>query len=592
MLCLYSILVAVLLAQHVRGQELPIDEEGSGYEPPKNATPSLVDDYVNCPPIDGENPERSMMGEVDSDYSYDYYDTGKSDDSDSEENVTVDAKLAIPGNTVADDDDNASGDGELVSGTFKLIKSPNIYSLPESEPAEARFAAFVEEHPEEIVLTSQNYPQPYPNAVNSFENFTVTGGIGVQITIHSLDLDHETDFLYIRGGSTNDEDEKGPVLTGTIKEPIQFLIAHTTTFTVHFVSQHSETEEQTHTGFRLTYAPFGTVVSPTTPSTTEMIVPRDELQWHRKEISISRTMMASVETWPLIKNALVNATNAFIEQRQLKYKPCRFEDIRLLAQKCPDNWPNYEECVSLEFAIPLRPIVATIDEESEGFGLDGRSKIAGKGFIPLTTTEEPVAEYQLTIENLEQMWVDFGAMELAEVGVEVYQIPENASVLLIWIAISLCVLAAFIFVLYSIWKIDFFKDYRRISGLSRETQDEDRNELKKKEFDISMFPSPHQIVPSLFPTGDPYSEPNPQYAYDNSTMNPWPEDTHDDSFNAFDKNPAPVKRIQQPQAFEPLSSFECSPGVVDFNEMSESRSPRRSRTNPFLPSNNQLNARP
>ncbi|XP_053692441.1 uncharacterized protein LOC128740891 [Sabethes cyaneus] len=596
---------AILLAHLVRGQELMIEQEGSGFELPQNATPSLVYDYVNCPPADGENPERSMMGEAeDVDYSYDYYDilgaSNKSEINDSGENVTIDdeqlqgeLEAIISQNSTVEEENDASGDGDLILGTFKLIKSPNIYSLPDSELPEVRFSAFTEEHPEEVILTSENYPQPYPKVVNSYENFTVTGGIGVQVTIHNLDLDHESDFLYIRGGSTNDKDEKGPVLTGTIKEPIQFLIAHTTTFSVHFVSQHAETEEQTHAGYRLTYAPFGTVVSPTTPSTTEMIVPRDELQWLRKEISISRTMMASVETWPLIKNALVNASNAFIEQRQLKYQFARVEDIRILAQKCPDTWPNYEECVSLEFAIPLRPLVAVLEEDSEGFGLDGKAKIRGRGFISLTTTEEPVQEYQLTVDNLEQMWTDFGAMALAEVGVEVYQMPENESVLLIWIAISLCVLAAFIFVLYSIWKIDFFKDYRRISRLSREPQDDDRNELKKKEFDISMFPSPHQIVPSLFPTGDPYGEQNPQYAYDNSTMNPWQEETHEGQFNAFEKNPPPpMKRMQQPQAFEPLSPFEYSPGVVDFNEIPESRSPRRSRINPFLPHDNQLDSRP
>lgn len=115
----------------------------------------------------------------------------------------------------------------------------------------------------------------------------------------------------------------------------------------------------------------------------------------------------------------------------------------------------------MEFAVPLRPIVV-IEEESEGFGLDPKRKLAlGKGFIPLTTTEEPEAEYQLAKGNLERMWDEFGAIGLAEVGIEVYKMPENAAVLLIWIAISVCILAAFIFVLYSIWKIDFFKDYRR-----------------------------------------------------------------------------------------------------------------------------------
>lgn len=605
-------LVILVLLHLTFGQELQdLLQEGSG-SVGEGVTPSLVDDYVNCPPDDGGNDD-DLGDAVDTieDYAYDY-DTPLSmpriafdDLVDTVENATVvelvDGDLQDEPSTGreseeqntedlidfgASGDEEASGDAEELSSSIQLIKAPEIYNVPDTESLDSKFTAFTEEHPEEIVLMSPNYPEPYPNLVNSFKDYTVTGGIGVQITIHDIDLDHETDFLFIRGGSVTDKDENGPVLTGKISSPVRFLIPHTTTFSIHFVSQHDESEVQSHKGFRLTYAPFGTVVSPTTPTTTEMIVPQEELQWIRKEVSISREMMISVETWPLVKTALANASNAFVELYQLKYKPCRPDDIRILAQKCPDTWPGYEECVSLEFAVPLRPIVV-IEEESDA--VDGKSRLAvGKGFISLTTTEEPEVEYQLATGNLERMWNEFGAMALAEVGIEVYKMPENASVLLIWIAISLCVLAAFIFVLYSIWKIDFFKDYRRISKLSREPQEEDRSELKKKEYDISMFPSPHQIVPTLFPTGDPYNErpAEAQYAYDNSTMNPWAEDL--DEPTKFNANPA-TPRNHQPkqQVFEPLSPLDYAPSIVDFNEIPEPRSPRRSRSNnPFLPPSN------
>ncbi|XP_058452983.1 uncharacterized protein LOC131431346 [Malaya genurostris] len=586
-----------LFVSLVHGQNLSALPEGSGLG---DSAPILTDDYVNCPPGDEDNPERSMLGDVEADdlnYSYDdddIFELPKSVDVNAEvvssvENDTIEKlwknyPTRNDSETVTVHDNNeGSGEPDEVQETSALIKSPKIYSLPDSEPLETRIAEFVDEHPEEVILKSPNYPQPYPNSVNSFQNYTIIGGIGIQVTVHKLDLDPSSDFLYIRGGSINDNDEKGPVLTGTIKEPLRFLIAHTTTFSVHFVSQHNESEPQTHTGFLLTYAPFGTVVSPTTPSTTEMIVPREELQWIRKEISISRSMIVSVETWPIIKTALMTASNAFIEQHQLKYKPSRAEDIRILAQKCPDTWPSYEECVSLEFAVPLRPLPAPIEEETDGFGLDGKGKLAAKGFISITTTDAPETEYQLSVANLERMWKEFGAMALADQGIEVYKMPENESVLLIWIAISLCILAAFIFVLYSIWKIDFFKDYRRISRLSREAPDDDRNELKKKEFDISMFPSPHQIVPSLFPTGDPYNGrgSETQYAYDNSSMNPWPEDAFDPQFATFDQRSDP-KSSQNQQVFEPHSPLApeySSSNIVDFNE----GSPARNLTNPFLP---------
>lgn len=588
--------ILALLLHLTFGQEL----EGSGSDD-KIVTPSLVDDYVNCPPDDVENTKVLESAErKDDPDSSDYYayDNDAYDDqvvakenakfielvnddlleelSTNDETTTIDSLLAF--------DDEASGEEDNEDNAVVEIDTLDIYDNTDTKTLDSRFAQFVEEHPDEHPVMSPNYPNPYPNSVNTYEDYTVTGGNGIQITIHDVDMAHDTDFLFIRGGAVTDDEEKGVTLTGEVTAPRRFLIPHTTTFSIHFVSQLDPSENQTHRGFFLTYAPFGTAVSLTTPATTEMIVPRDELQWFRREVSISAMMMVSVDTWSIVKTALADASNAFVEKNQLKYQPCRPDDIKVLAQKCPDTWPGYEECVGLEFAIPLRPIVV-IEEESEGARMYTKSSLGqSKGFIPLTTTEEPEPEYQLSKANLERMWNEFGAMALAEEGIEAYKMKENSSVLLIWIVISVCILAAFIFVLYSIWKIDFFKDYRRISKLSREPQDEDRSELKKKEFDISMFPSPHQIVPSLFPTGDPYGDRanDVQYAYDNSTMNPFAEDLNDPTMFNNNNNQAPAPRKQQ--VFEPLSPLDYSPSIVDFNEIPETRSPRSSRnTNPFLP---------
>ncbi|KAL9707848.1 hypothetical protein quinque_011366 [Culex quinquefasciatus] len=525
-------------------------------------TPSLIDDYVNCPP--GMDPEKTMNGDVENVYD-DYYDDAFQVPKVSEgenytvENVSVvlvgeDSLTTLAGDTgeedgvvvgsiesVVDDDDEDvvedSGEDNVVEQSdeellndypVKLIKSPKIYNVPDTETLEAKFAAYKKEHSEEVELVSPGYPQPYPDIVDEgYQEFNVSEGIGVQVTIHELDLDPTSDFLHIRGGTVNDTDEKGPIFTGKIDEPHE-----------------AGSEPHDYRGFRLTYAPFGTKIEPTTTTTTEPPVPQEEYQWIRKEISVTKTMMQALDTWAKVRVELSNATNLFVEEHKLKYRPSKPEDIRIVAQKCPDTGPTTRRV-----------------------------------YISVSTTEPPKQEYQLSEANLERMWNDYGGMALAQIGIEAYKMPENSQVLLIWIAISLCIVAAFIFVLYSIWKIDFFKDYRRISKMSREQPDDDRNELKKKEFDISMFPSPHQIVPSFFPNGDPYSErADGQYAYDNSTMNPFAEE-------AFEVHQSPKPRPKQ-QVFEPLSPTDYSPSIVDFNELPETRSPRRSRNNPFLPASN------
>uniref|UniRef100_A0A182W784 CUB domain-containing protein n=1 Tax=Anopheles minimus TaxID=112268 RepID=A0A182W784_9DIPT len=475
-------------------------------------------------------------------------------------------------------------------GLLKHLKAEALYDLAEGETKAQGVKKFLEQHPEEIILESPNYPNPYPNAVNDLRNFSVDGGRGVQITIHDLDLNPTTDFLYIRAGNLEDTEEKGPVLTGTYQEPLRFLIPQTNVFTIHFVAQQDAEVEQKHRGFQLTYASFGNLNSPTTPTTTEVIVPQEELQWTTKEIVMTPEMMDLPSTWTEIKQALSNASNMYIESHNLTYMPSRSFDVRLLARKCPDTWRNHQNCVSLEYAVPLRPIFyePTDDDDRLAFGFG--NKFLQKGFISISTTEATEPQYELDVEKLNEMWEEFGQMELQRAGYELYIMPESSRILLTWIGISLAIVCTFLFVLYMIWKIDIFKDYRRISRSSHITPvDDDKNELKKKEFDISMFPSPHQVVPTFFPTGDPYGAPesDAQYAYDNATMSQWPEDFNDPRYPETSFSTGHPQHGNQrtgpTRPYEPVSPMDLSPAPVDFNVSPRSARPSAgSRNNPFL----------
>uniref|UniRef100_A0A182JIA3 Uncharacterized protein n=1 Tax=Anopheles atroparvus TaxID=41427 RepID=A0A182JIA3_ANOAO len=486
------------------------------------------------------------------------------------------------------------GEGdEEENGPLKHLNARTLYDLAEGETREQGLRKFLENHPEEIILTSPNYPSPYPLEWNEVQNFSVDGGRGVQITIHDLDLNPTTDFLYIRAGNIDDVEEKGPVLTGTYQEPIRFLIPQTTYFTVQFVAQQDPDGEQKHRGFQLSYAPFGEVVSPTTPTTTEIIVPQEELQWTTKEIVMTPTLMELQSTWAEIKEALSNASNMYIESRNLSYMPSRPFDVKLLARKCPDTWRNHADCVSLEFAVPLRPIFYEPSYDDDGMVLGFGNKFLQKGFISISTTEATEPQYELDVASLNEMWDEFGQMAVQRAGYDSYIMPESGRILLTWIGISLAIVGTFLFVLYMIWKIDIFKDYRRISRTSHGVaQDDDKNELKKKEFDISMFPSPHQVVPTFFPTGDPHGpDAEAQYAYDNATMSQWPEDfSEPKTYPETSFGGGPQQRTSQhsrttgpARPYEPVSPMDLSPAPIDFNDAP--RLPRPSvgnRNNPFL----------
>ena len=329
-----------------------------------------------------------------------------------------------------------------------------------------------------------------------FYSYTISDGSGIKITIHDLDLDNKKDFIYIRPGKIEDTNKKGPTLTGFFKEPIRFLIPGSNVFSLQFVSQHGENDTITNKGFLITYSPFGEVLTTTVPpTTTESIVPQEQLQWTRKEVTIPKENQK--DSLHKIKEALSEATNLFIGHYNLSFYECNLTNIFIKTRKCPETWPKAADCVNIEFSIPLKFKPAETDDEDEG-DFSTSSPLGER----MGTTKSTVPTYEMTTRSLNRMWNEFGLKTLADRGIDPYMVPNSFSILLIWISISIAIVGAFIFILYSIWKLDIFKDYRRLSHFGKFRNEDDKDALKKNEFDISMIPSPHQIVPSLFPIAE------------------------------------------------------------------------------------------
>lgn len=99
------------------------------------------------------------------------------------------------------------------------------------------------------------------------------------------------------------------------------------------------------------------------------------------------------------------------------------------------------------------------------------------------------------------MWAEYGIADFERAGTPMYELPDGGYMIVLWSGISLGIIATFLLVLFMIWKMDLFQEYKRMTnGI-----DDRQNILKNQsEIDISMFPSPHQIVPTLFPTNDTY----------------------------------------------------------------------------------------
>lgn len=257
-----------------------------------------------------------------------------------------------------------------------------------------------------------------------------------------MDLNPNMDFVIIKGGHGDDETEFSKIITGKHTN-LSFLISHTNKAMITF-SSNQETNTD-YKGFRLHVRSNGEHSTTTeTPSSTVPIYTGD-LVTITKSLIIPREIKNQTEIYDVtIRDALVDATNKWIQAHNYTdlLEPCRSENVIIKrVANCSSNWPNFEDCIRMEFAIPLN--------ETD---LDFLRKNAESGLDPV---------YELTVKNMEQMWLEFGREEIQNVGFSEY-ISKNASIILtIWITVSLVVVAAFLLVLYMIVKMDFSKVYRR-----------------------------------------------------------------------------------------------------------------------------------
>lgn len=151
---------------------------------------------------------------------------------------------------------------------------------------------------------------------------------------------------------------------------------------------------------------------------------------------------------------------------------------------CPQSWAESERCIRLRFAIPLAAaeLNATLSvREIVDHHADGT---------------------EMSAVHLAELWTLFGAEAFAANAMPEYVLPDSDGTLLLWSAVSLAVVLVFLLLLYSIWKMDILRDYHRMPG--GRVADDQKTILARhrSDIDISMFPSPHQVVPSLFSTTD------------------------------------------------------------------------------------------
>lgn len=159
----------------------------------------------------------------------------------------------------------------------------------------------------------------------------------------------------------------------------------------------------------------------------------------------------------------------------MSLEECTADHVRYVnIDQCSRAWQNSLNCLKIEFAIPLK---------------------AKETYAEGDLHAEQI-EFELTNDHLVGMWVLYGQKNFLLNGFPQFIPPDAKKLLFIWITISGLIIGTFLVILYFIWKIDFLKDYRRMHWNTTN----DKVKICKSDIDISMYPSPHQAVPTLFPS--------------------------------------------------------------------------------------------
>ncbi|KAJ6642788.1 hypothetical protein Bhyg_07742 [Pseudolycoriella hygida] len=323
---------------------------------------------------------------------------------------------------------------------------------------------------------TQVYKAQYPSTgyLNCSLSVTLSNCTGVDVVIHYLDLDpFQPDFLNIRGGEEDASNEMVYKLTGK-QLNITYKIIHTNSLYIWFNLTPTTGDYQ---GFLLTYTPYGNDTPPTTTIEPPFTIPPYIVQVYELQLVVSEKRKTN-ETWKKFKEVLANSASKYVTNQSLNYQLAFPDNVTIDVFDCPKNWPNYKDCVRLEFSVSL-------------WSLD---------YDPNVHFDLSIFDYELSTNSLSIMWDLYGRDDFLEIlGIEEYSIPDGKYILLLWTGISLTIITIFIGILYSIWRIDIFREYRRMHSKNDDLQDILKH---KSELDISMYPIPHQPYPTLFDTAE------------------------------------------------------------------------------------------
>lgn len=279
----------------------------------------------------------------------------------------------------------------------------------------------------------------------------------------------------------------GPI---TQKNPQKIIEMDTQEIVVHYEFTNSESSK--YKGFVLTYKSIGEPASNDESGNSTVTIPLEEYSNMKVLLEVPEAKQNN-DTLAQLRLLFAQSANKFIEGEKLAVEQCKIENVRFLdVLRCPMTWPNAVNCIQIVVAIPLKTITNVTASKA-----DTRNTSSTETDVDIDSER---IEYELTFAHLIKMWILYGRKHFIENEFIEFAPPNPKNLIMLWTSVCLAVLLVFLLLLYCILKIDLLKDYRRMHW---KISDDQSRMCKQSEIDISMFPSPHQAVPTLFPNDLP-----------------------------------------------------------------------------------------
>ncbi|KAL4709658.1 hypothetical protein ACJJTC_007389 [Scirpophaga incertulas] len=352
---------------------------------------------------------------------------------------------------------------EQVMQQFKIIHEEELES--ESTVENDSINLITLDLDKAVVVTSPNYPEPYPTNV-TIDWLFEGSGVGIELNITDFAVNGALgDYLLVKPGGNDASGTDGLVFSYRLQSTRKYRFWDVDRLFVRFVARPGMSFLK---GFQFSVRMLAPLIPYEEPvPEPEPLIPEPKetltvylgianLTAFRQMKEDFRLLLADMATMYINSNKIDPGLNTTYEATQIT-------SIGV----CNINWPGVHRCAELTFAVPL--LYEDTEEE------DGN---------------------RLSVKELTDMWNTYSVMDpfasrLRLLQVTEFMAPRDDSVLMVWVLISLGVIFSTVVLAAMLWRYSCFENYTRLVSAS-----ETGSEYSRKSAP-ALYPTPHQALPPL-----------------------------------------------------------------------------------------------